>query len=187
MEAEREAVSMYRAYLMRDQIGERFDGVVSAVTNFGAFVEIEEPYVEGLIKLDTLGDEPWDFDPVHMRLSGRKTGKMIELGDKVNVEIANVSVVRRRIDFVLHGVQHAGKRPEKRAAPKPEARAGLAKQRKAGKEIERVARGQVERGARRETPRGGKLQLGVSHRGMRDREAGDGKRRTGGKPPKKRR
>src|SRR5207247_1409665 len=43
MEAEREAVAMYRAYLMRDQVGQRFDGVVSAVTSFGAFVEIEEP------------------------------------------------------------------------------------------------------------------------------------------------
>src|ERR1043166_2363198 len=51
MEAEREAVAMYRAYLMRDQVGQRFDGVVSAVTGFGAFVEIEEPFVEGLIKL----------------------------------------------------------------------------------------------------------------------------------------
>src|SRR6185503_6930792 len=44
MEAERESVAMYRAYLMRDQVGQRFDGVISAVTSFGAFVEIEEPF-----------------------------------------------------------------------------------------------------------------------------------------------
>jgi ribonuclease R len=198
MEAEREAVAMYRAYLMRDQIGERFDGVISAVTNFGAFVELEEPFVEGLIKLDTLGDEPWDYDAVHMRLTGRKTGKMIELGDKVKVEITNVSVIRRRIDFLLIGTMHLGKRPEavvgKRVAPKPEQRAGLARQRKAGREVERATRGQVERGARREasttttTTAGGKLRLGVSHRGMREREegAGGGKRR-GKSPGKKRR
>src|SRR5206468_10475351 len=60
MEAEREAVAMYRAYLVRDQIGERFAGVISAVTSFGAFVEIEDPFVEGLIKLDSLG-EPMGF------------------------------------------------------------------------------------------------------------------------------
>lgn len=189
MEAEREAVAMYRAYLMRDQVGERFNGVVSAVTNFGAFVEIEEPYVEGLIKLDTLGDEPWDFDAIHMRLSGRKTGKMIELGDKVTVDVQNVSVIRRRIDFVVHGVTHAGKRPGKsdeRRAPRPEQRAGLSKARKAGREVERATRGQSEGGARRATPARGKLQLGVSHRGMREREATDGGKRRA-KPPKKRR
>jgi len=190
MEAEREAVAMYRAYMMRDQVGQRFEGAISAVTNFGAFVEIESPYVEGLIKLDTLGDEPWDFDQVHMRLTGRKTGKMLELGDKVMVEINNVSVVRRRIDFTLIAVAHAGKRVthEKRAPDpgKPRGTAAALKQRKAGREVEKATRGQVERGAapRRERGAGGKLQLGVSHRGMSER-AGGAKR--GGKPQKKRR
>ena len=191
MEAEREAVAMYRAYLMRDQIGQKFEGVISAVTSFGAFVEIEEPFVEGLIKLDTLGDEPWDYDQVHMRLTGRKTGKMIELGDKVTVEINNVSVIRRRIDFTLLGISHAGKKPQHRAAPQGEARTPIARQRKAGREVERATRGQVERGAapRPAASAGGKLQLGVSHRGMREREAsaGGGKRRGKGKPQGKKR
>jgi ribonuclease R len=193
MEAEREAVAMYRAYLMRDQVGQRFEGLISAVTNFGAFVEIEVPYVEGLIKLDTLGDEPWDFDQIHMRLTGRKTGKSIELGDKVMVEVNNVSVIRRRIDFTLIAVAHAGKKPvthAKRAAPEPATKAKFPKARKAGREVEKATRGQTERGAapRRERGAGGKLQLGVSHRGLREREAGagGGTKRTG-KPPKKRR
>src|SRR5262249_42288516 len=107
MEAEREAVAMYRSYLMRDQVGQRFDGVVSAVTSFGAFVEIEEPFVEGLIKLDSLGDDQFTFDEIHMRLSGRRTGATISLGDKVTVEINNVSVVPRRIDFTLIAAQSA--------------------------------------------------------------------------------
>jgi ribonuclease R len=189
MEAEREAVAMYRAYMMRDQVGQRFEGVISAVTNFGAFVEIEEPYVEGLIKLDTLGDEPWDFDAVHMRLSGRKSGKMIELGDKVQVEVNNVSVIRRRIDFTLIAISHQGKKPvthhPKRAAPEPTARAGVSKQRKAGREVEKATRGQVERGAApRKIGAGGKLQLGVSHRGMGERAGGS---KRPGKPQKKRR
>ncbi|MEO8705554.1 MAG: ribonuclease R [Kofleriaceae bacterium] len=196
MEAEREAVAMYRAYLMRDQVGQRFEGVVSAVTSFGAFVELEEPFVEGLIKLETLGDEPWDYDRIHMRLTGRKTGKMLELGDKVTVEIANVSVVRRRIDFLLLGTVHAGPRPvtnESKRAPRPEARAGLAKQRKAGAAIERATKRQTERGGRREAVgatagKGGKIQLGVSHRGMRERDDSGGGGKPRGKPaPKKRR
>jgi ribonuclease R len=161
MEAEREAVAMYRAYLMRDQVGQRFDGSVSAVTSFGAFVEIEEPFVEGLIKLESLGDEPFSFDEVHMRLSGKKTGTAIELGDKVTVEINNVSVVRRRIDFTLiAGGQHRGKPPKLAVEP----RVGVAQRKKAGRELERAQRHHAERGA---PPRSGdKLRLGVSHRGM---------------------
>ncbi len=186
MEAEREAVAMYRAYLMRDQVGQRFEGVVSAVTSFGAFVEIEEPFVEGLIKLDSLGDDRFTYDEVHMRLSGQRTGRTIELGDKVTVEINNVSVVRRRIDFTLIDAQTEGRKlrktPErgweakaKAPAPAPPpARASLARK-KAGREVDRASRHHAERGA---APRraaasssGGKLRLGVSHRGP---QAGDG-------------
>ncbi|HEU0031556.1 MAG TPA: ribonuclease R [Kofleriaceae bacterium] len=202
MDAEREAVAMYRAYLMRDQVGQRFEGIVSAVTSFGAFVELDEPYVEGLIKLDTLGDEPWDYDQIHMRLTGRKTGRMIELGDKVTVEINNVSVIRRRIDFTLLGVVHQGKRPEKphgrpakpkgrRGAPEVEPRVGLSRARKAGRAVERASRGHAERGA---APRaaasstGGKLRLGVSHRGIAEPgDSGGGKRRGKKQDHKKRR
>jgi ribonuclease R len=182
MEAEREAVAMYRAYLMRDQVGQRFDGVVSAVTSFGAFVEIEEPFVEGLIKLDALGDDKFSYDEVHMRLSGDRTGTTIELGDKVTVEINNVSVVRRRIDFTLISAQTAGRKvrkaPEKGWDTKAPSRASVAQRKKAGREVERASRAHAERGAtpRRAaaSPGGGKLRLGVSHRGPRDDAGGSG-------------
>jgi ribonuclease R len=181
MEAEREAVAMYRAYVMRDQIGQRFEGTVSAVTSFGAFVEIEEPYVEGLIKLDSLG-EPMEYDEVHMRLSGKRSGKAIELGDKVIVDINNVSVIRRRIDFTLHAVERkATGRTRVEASP----RAGIAQRKRAGRAVDRAQLHHAERGA---SPRarttaagrpsatgpGGKLRLGVSHRGVR--ADGDGER-----------
>jgi ribonuclease R len=187
MEAEREAVAMYRAYLMRDQVGEQFQGTISAVTSFGAFVELDEPFVEGLIKLDSLG-EPFEYDEMHMRLSGKRTGRTLELGDKVMVEINNVSVIRRRIDFTLIAVE--ANKP--RTKPKLEAspRAGIAQRKKAGREVERVAAQQTERGApkRGATERGGrstggKLQLGVSHRGVAKAGGGGGGRSKKG-PPK---
>jgi ribonuclease R len=187
MEAEREAVAMYRAYLMRDQVGQRFEGVVSAVTSFGAFVEIEEPFVEGLIKLESLGDDRFSYDEVHMRLSGQRTGTTIELGDKVTVEINNVSVVRRRIDFTLITAQTEGRKlrktPERGSDPKPalQPRVGLAQRKKAGREVERAVRRRAEPGA---TPRraaasssGGKLRLGVSHRGPREDAASSGSKK----------
>jgi ribonuclease R len=100
MEAEREAVSMYRCFLVREQVGDQFSATVSAVTSFGLFVEIDEPYVEGLIRLDSFA-EPMIFDEVHLRLTGRLTGMVLTLGDRVVVEIQNVSVPRRRIDLAL--------------------------------------------------------------------------------------
>jgi ribonuclease R len=181
MEAEREAVSMYRAYLMRDQVGQQFPGTVSAVTSFGAFVEIEEPFVEGLIKLDSLG-EPFEYDEVHMRLSGKRTGRTLELGDKVTVEINNVSVIRRRIDFTLVGQEQTAK---KSRPPRVEAnpRAGIQQRKKAGREVERAQLGRgdraaaagAKRGAKAGGPKlgaGGKLALGVSHRGLKVSSSG---------------
>jgi ribonuclease R len=198
MEAEREAVAMYRAYLMRDQVGQQFEGRISAVTSFGAFVELDEPFVEGLIKLEALGTDQFDFDDVHMRLSGRKTGLSIELGDRVTVEINNVSVVRRRIDFSLIATTSQKKAPRPARKPaaaatratSPDARAGIPQRRKAARETERAVRAHVERGAApRKTAAGGKLRLGVSHRGMRAREddaAGPAAGARRGKPAKKR-
>ncbi|MBA3822012.1 MAG: ribonuclease R, partial [Deltaproteobacteria bacterium] len=142
MTAEREAVAMYRAYMMRDQVGEEFEGVVSAVTTFGAFVEIEEPYVEGLIKLDSLGSEQWTHDAIHMRLTGSRTGRTIELGDKVKVEVNNVSVTRRRIDFTLLATNSTRPRTRSPAAklqapPETAERVGLARRKQAGGAVER--------------------------------------------------
>ena len=149
MEAEREAVAMYRAYLMRDQIGERFDGTVSAVTSFGAFVEIESPYVEGLIKLESLGDEPFSYDQIHMRLSGRRTGKSIELGDKVTVEINNVSQ-----SSAGASTSRSSTAATVREVPKlePSGRASVKQKKKVGHAIDKAgkpqARGHVMRGGK---------------------------------------
>ena len=147
VEAEREAVSMYRALIMKDHVGETFDGRISAVAHFGAFVEIEEPFVEGLIKTDTLGDDTFDFHAPTMSLSGRRSGFSIAVGDPVRVELLAASVLRRRIDFALVG------------AP-------------AAREVERPARGRQRQKRRHEaTPRrtGGKGRKARGRGGRRGR------------------
>jgi ribonuclease R len=101
MEAEREVVDMYRAFLMRDRVGEELDGVISGVTSFGIFVEVREPFVEGLIKIEKLGDEFFEFDEHTMRLVGRRSGRAFSLGEPVKVRLENVSVARRKLDFAL--------------------------------------------------------------------------------------
>jgi ribonuclease R len=100
-EAEREVKDMYRAYLMRDRLGEELDGVVSGVMGFGLFIECDTPFVEGLIKTESLGGEGYQLDDKTMRLVGRRSGRAFALGDRVRVRVVNVSVARRRIDLEL--------------------------------------------------------------------------------------
>ena len=113
MEAEREVVDIYRAYFMRDRIGDVFEGMISGVMGFGIFVVIDDPYIEGLVRVEALSDDYYIFDETSARLVGRRTGRAFALGDTVKVEVQSVSVVRRKIDFALH--EH-GERQRRNAA-----------------------------------------------------------------------
>jgi ribonuclease R len=102
MEVEREVVDLYRAFFLRDRIGDVFDGVISGVTGFGVFVVIDDPFVEGLVRIDALSDDYYTYDDTACRLVGRRSGRAFALGDTVKVEVQSVSVVRRKVDFALH-------------------------------------------------------------------------------------
>ncbi|HET6284717.1 MAG TPA: ribonuclease R [Polyangia bacterium] len=102
MEVEREVVDLYRAFFLRDRIGDVFDGTISGVTGFGVFVVIDEPFVEGLVRLEALSDDYYIYDEPTARLVGRRSGRAFALGDAMKVEVQSVSVVRRKIDFALH-------------------------------------------------------------------------------------
>ena len=122
MEVEREVVDLYRAYFMRDRVGDVLDGVISGVTGFGLFVTIDDPFVEGLVRIDAISDDYYTFDERASRLVGRRSGQAFALGDSVQVEVQSVSVVRRKIDFALagHAARHRAPRlPARRqAAPR---------------------------------------------------------------------
>jgi len=114
MEVEREVVDLYRAFFMRERVGDILEGAISGVTTFGVFVVIDEPFVEGLVRTDYLApDDFYDFDEIACRLIGRRSGKTFSLGDRVKVEVLQVSVARRRIELRLDGARTPGKRPEK--------------------------------------------------------------------------
>jgi ribonuclease R len=103
MEVEREVVDLYRAFFLRDRIGDEFEGVISGVTGFGVFVVVDDPFVEGLVRVEALSDDYYIFDEASCRLVGRRSGRTFALGDSVRVEVQSVSVVRRKIDFALAG------------------------------------------------------------------------------------
>jgi ribonuclease R len=107
MEVEREVIDLYRAFFLRDRVGDLFEGVISGVAGFGIFVVVDEPFVEGLVRIEALSDDYYNFDEAACRLVGRRSGRTFALGDSVRVEVQSVSVVRRKIDFAL--AEHAAR------------------------------------------------------------------------------
>lgn len=89
------------AQLYADRIGERDTGTVSWVSDLGAFIRLDATGAEGLIRMNSLGNEWWDFDDVRLTLTGESTGTRIGLGYRVVVEVASVNVLRGHLDLKL--------------------------------------------------------------------------------------
>ncbi len=94
---ERETVSFYSALLVKDRVGESFDGVVAGVADFGVFVELQGVFVEGLVKSESFGFGG-KFDPTLHALVF-PDGRRIRVGDALRVTISNVSIERRQIEL----------------------------------------------------------------------------------------
>ena len=95
---EREAEKIKKAEYMENKIGEQYEGIVSSVTSFGIFVELENT-VEGLIKFENLGNEYFIFDEERKMLIGEQTGKSYKIGDKIQIEVISASKLLRQVDF----------------------------------------------------------------------------------------
>jgi len=85
---------------MLDKLGEEYDGVITGVTQFGLFVELDNLFVEGLVHISWLPDY-FHYDPERFCLVGQHTAQTYRLGDRVRVRVDNVNVVRQQIDFAL--------------------------------------------------------------------------------------
>ena len=97
---EREAEDLKKAEYMESRIGEEYEGIVSSITQFGMFVELENT-VEGLIRFENLGDEYFIYDEERKRLIGEKTNKTYKIGDKVNIRVISANKLLRQIDFEI--------------------------------------------------------------------------------------
>jgi ribonuclease R len=82
-------------------VGQEFEGMITGVTSWGIFVELDKIPVEGLIHLRNMTDDYYEFDAEHMRLEGRKTGRVMKLADRVRVEVDSASVATLELDFKL--------------------------------------------------------------------------------------
>lgn len=89
------------AQLYASRIGERDTGTVSWISDLGAFVRLDATGAEGLVRMNALGNEWWDFDDVRLTLTGESTGTKVGLGCRVVVEVASVNVLRGHLDLKL--------------------------------------------------------------------------------------
>ena len=101
MEAEREILNRYRVRFMKEKIGEVFKGVIGGVTAFGFFVELQDIFVEGLVRVTSLYDDYYQYHEKRYCLVGEITHKTFRIGDEVVVRVDRVDVERRHIDFGL--------------------------------------------------------------------------------------
>ena len=86
---------------MQDHLGETFVGMISGVTEWGLYVEIEENLCEGLIPMRDLADDFYDLDEKNHCLVGRRHNNRYRLGDKVKIKVARADLEKKQLDFIL--------------------------------------------------------------------------------------
>lgn len=100
VEAERTVVDIKKTEFMLGKEGEEYDAIISGVTNFGFFAELDNT-VEGLVHVSSLDDDYYEYEEETYSLVGRRTKRRFRLGDNVRIQVAKVDLEDRRIDFVL--------------------------------------------------------------------------------------
>lgn len=113
IDAERETDDLKKAEYMMDKIGEEFTGVISSVTSFGLFVELENT-VEGLVHVSYMVDDYYHYLDDQLMLVGERTGKQYRIGDEVRVRVSHVNLEERSIDFELIETRARRKRRKKK-------------------------------------------------------------------------
>lgn len=98
--AERESKDLMIASFMKDKVGEEYEAIVTGVTSFGLFVQIPNS-AEGLVHITSLRDDYYIFEPERYSIRGRRTKKVYRLGQKIKVQLINVIIGERQLDFEI--------------------------------------------------------------------------------------
>jgi len=130
-DATRDVVTWLKCEYMMDKIGEDFDGVISAVTGFGFFVELQSIYVEGLVHIASLHNDYFNYDSGRHQLYGERSGVRYRLGDVVRVKVVRVNLDDKKIDFEL--IQSAKNKKSEQKSVKKSAKAKESKAKSSSK------------------------------------------------------
>ncbi|MEL0037615.1 MAG: RNB domain-containing ribonuclease, partial [Halieaceae bacterium] len=106
-DATREVEAWLKCEFLRDKLGETFDGLITAVTGFGVFVELRDLYIEGLVHISALPGDYYHFEQAKQRLVGERTRQVFQLGGSVRVVVARVDLDERKIDLELEAATSA--------------------------------------------------------------------------------
>jgi len=123
MEVERAVVDLYRTFLMKEHIGKRFEGTVTAVVGSGLFVQLDAPFVDVLVRLEDLGGDRWEVDDDALRVVAARSGDRVALGDRMTVEITDAAILRRTVYARrIGGEARAGANARRPDAKRPDPR-----------------------------------------------------------------
>jgi ribonuclease R len=117
--AERQLISIKKARFIRKFIGQEFEGIISSVAKFGCFVMLRQYDVDGLIKVENLGKDRFEYDSENLRLIGTRSGLQYTIGDTVKVQVMGADPELGKVDFELAAeARAAAMNPEPRSEPR---------------------------------------------------------------------
>jgi len=99
--AERDSIKFMQIKFMQDKIGETFSGIISGVSDWGIYVEIEENKCEGMVYIKDIEDDKYYYSEQQQAILGKKTNKKYILGDKINIEVKKADLVKKHLDFII--------------------------------------------------------------------------------------
>ena len=99
--AERASIKDKQVEFMTERLGQVFDGVISGVTEWGLYVELNENKCEGMIPIRDLGDDYYEFDEKNYCLRGRRKHRTYSLGDTITIKVARANLEKKQLDFAL--------------------------------------------------------------------------------------
>ncbi|MGG0666211.1 ribonuclease R [Viridibacillus arvi] len=114
VDAERDTDALKKAQFMADKIGDEFEGIISSITNFGMFIELENT-IEGLVHISNMTDDYYRFDDRQMVMIGERTGRIFRIGDGVEIKVKAVNVEESAVDFEIVGMKREFGRTRKEA------------------------------------------------------------------------
>jgi ribonuclease R len=121
MDVEREVLDLYRALYMRDRIGDVMEGTVTAITGGGLYVTLDDPFVDVLVRYESLGPDHYRTDDDDLGVRGERSGDRVSLGDRLTVTIEDVALQRRTVlarrvlpEKVLASLERGGRAPAPR-------------------------------------------------------------------------
>ena len=101
VEAERESIKLKQCEYINKHLGATFHGIISGVTAYGIYVEIEENFIEGFVQMTNMTDDYYVFDETTFSMTGKHTNRRVRLGDRVEIQVLSVNLEKREIDFTL--------------------------------------------------------------------------------------